>query len=110
MVVEESFHCLVVHHVLSDYSGPVLCATELEALLGHAFQLFLQLDEVGCSSQYIGGDRPNFPVATASVYLDSVIGASVFMLLDRRGTKRFFVTTKVKIKVKVLVSSPIWDF
>jgi hypothetical protein len=39
-------HCLVAHHVLGDYPGPVPGAAEPELLLGHAFQLLLQPDEV----------------------------------------------------------------
>jgi hypothetical protein len=55
MFLEVGHNCLVVHHVLGDYSGPVPGVTVLEVLLGHAFQLFLQPDEVGCRRQYYWG-------------------------------------------------------
>jgi hypothetical protein len=45
--VEVCSNCLVVYHV-----GPVLGATDLEALVGHVLHLFLQLDEIGCRRQY----------------------------------------------------------
>jgi hypothetical protein len=41
---------LKVHHVFRDHMGFVSGVTDLEALLGYTFQLFLQLDEVCCSS------------------------------------------------------------
>jgi hypothetical protein len=41
----------------------------------------------------IGGGRPYFPAASASVDLDSVTGASVTMLVVRREAKKFFVVT-----------------
>jgi hypothetical protein len=49
---KERFYCLVVHHDLGDYSGPVPGDTEFEALFGLAFQVFLHLDEFGCRCQY----------------------------------------------------------
>jgi hypothetical protein len=41
----------------------------------------------------IGGGQRNFPVAAASVDLDSVTGAAVFVLVVWREAKKFFVAT-----------------
>jgi hypothetical protein len=43
--VEVGFRWLKIHIVLGYYSGHVFGAMELKSLLGHAFQLFLQLDK-----------------------------------------------------------------
>jgi hypothetical protein len=42
--------CLKVSHVLRDHTNSVSGVVELEGLLGHTFQLFLQLDEICCRS------------------------------------------------------------
>jgi hypothetical protein len=59
-ILRKGIFYLVVHHILGDYPGPIPGITELEALLGHAFQLFLQLDEVGCRRQYYWGRPARF--------------------------------------------------
>jgi hypothetical protein len=41
----------------------------------------------------IGGGQPDFPVAAASIDLDSVTGAAVSILVVWRGAKKFFVAT-----------------
>jgi hypothetical protein len=54
ILLEEGLYCQVVHYVFGDYPCSVLGVPELESLAGYAFQLLLQLDEVGCSRQYDG--------------------------------------------------------
>jgi hypothetical protein len=63
--------------------------TELEGLLGHTFQLFLQLDEVCCRS----GLSAFAGITVSVVGLGSVGGASVFIFAVRNGAKKFFVAT-----------------
>jgi hypothetical protein len=68
-----------------DYPGPVLGVPELESLEGHAFQLLLQLDKVGCS-RMMGGGQLDFTGAAASSAVGSV-GALVSMCATRSGAK-----------------------
>jgi hypothetical protein len=50
-ILEVSFHCVKVQHVLGEYPCTVSSAAELKHLFGDAFQLFLQLNKVGCRRQ-----------------------------------------------------------
>jgi hypothetical protein len=55
--------------------------------------LLLQLDELAADVIITGGGQPDFPVAAASVELDSVTGASLSMLVIWRAAKKCFVAT-----------------
>jgi hypothetical protein len=83
--VKEVFHCLVVHHVLGDYSGSVSGASELEVVFDHALQLLLQLNEIDCRCQHYWGRPSRLTWVVASGGLDSVTLASVSILVARRG-------------------------
>jgi hypothetical protein len=60
-------------------------AMELENLSGHACKLFLQLDKISSRYQHYWSGLPNFPDTVSSAALDSVQGASVSMIVVRRG-------------------------
>jgi hypothetical protein len=76
---------MVVHHVLGDYPGSVSGVSELEVVFGHSFQLLLQLNEVDYRCQHCWGGLPVLPWAAASGGMGSVTGASVSILVARRG-------------------------
>jgi hypothetical protein len=83
------FNCQVFHRVPGDYSGPVSCTTELEALPGHALNLFLQLDDLAADVSTNGGDCPVFPATAPCGGADFETGE--YVSFGRGGGRNFWL-------------------